>query len=491
MMDYRNPTLKSDHPIVDDDLEKKIQSYFNEKFPNRTICSVCRSRFQNNHRLFSLKNLKQLTRYSQDASVSNCSDIHLTNPSDGEISSLQNTAICCCCLNLLEENFIAAKVKQIVETVHNQAVFKDFRLQISLPFILTLRNLYFARLFKIDYEETIHCKDVLKTFLNARLEQATTASHNIDSDNIIDFDHQSCSDEYELLRKIHKESLNRKQFKSMPTTRINHTSLIKIFEEITDEQLDRFDLIELNTECKLNVSIKREPLYIAGRYLKLSRNVSQTPWSVASVAPTSSVQERLCDGINRYIKTDRIKFSASGREDVDVRMLGRGRPFLIEISDPPCLIPDDCSRKIQQHINENFDDVKVRDLQFVSKNQSQILLKQGEQEKTKSYQALCCIDRPFTDQDSNVLNSITNLEINQKTPIRVLHRRTLIDRKKTIFEIKVMPIDFEEIEAIKNLSLQSFSERIFKIFIKTEAGTYIKEFVHSDNHRTEPSIGKF
>ena len=82
------------------------------------------------------------------------------------------------------------------------------------------------------------------------------------------------------------------------------------------------------------------------------------------------------------------------------------------------------------------------------------------------------MQKKLNDEDINKLNSIKNLELNQKTPIRVLHRRSLMDRKKIIYELKA----------------EKVSEHFMILDVISSAGTYIKEFVHSDLMRTEPSI---
>ena len=62
------------------------------------------------------------------------------------------------------------------------------------------------------------------------------------------------------------------------------------------------------------------------------------------------------------------KFSSSGREDVDVRMLGKGRPFLFELLNPRRVyFTKEEMLEIQNGINQNSQDVQVRDLQIVSK----------------------------------------------------------------------------------------------------------------------------
>ena len=63
-----------------------------------------------------------------------------------------------------------------------------------------------------------------------------------------------------------------------------------------------------------------------------------------------------------------LKFSSSGREDVDVRMLGLGRPFLFELVNPrKVYVPLDEMLKIQESINSSSLDIFIRDLQMVSK----------------------------------------------------------------------------------------------------------------------------
>ena len=59
------------------------------------------------------------------------------------------------------------------------------------------------------------------------------------------------------------------------------------------------------------------------------------------------------------------------------------------------------------------------------------------------------------------------------TPLRVLHRRTLMTREKTIHKMKV----------------QYINPHFFVLHMLASAGTYIKEFVHGDLDRTFPNIG--
>lgn len=73
---------------------------------------------------------------------------------------------------------------------------------------------------------------------------------------------------------------------------------------------------------------------------------------------------------------------------------------------------------------------------------------------------------------SQTLAELKDLAINQKTPIRVLHRRPLADRKRIIYSISGLLFDSNH----------------FLLRLSTQAGTYVKEFVHGDFGRTYPSL---
>ena len=90
----------------------------------------------------------------------------------------------------------------------------------------------------------------------------------------------------------------------------------------------------------------------------------------------------------------------------------------------------------------------------------------------KIYSCFVWVKKNLEENDINKLNNIKNIEVIQKTPLRVLHRRSLMDRKKMIYELKA----------------EKINEHFMILDVISSAGTYIKEFVHSDLMRTEPSI---
>jgi tRNA pseudouridine synthase 10 len=184
-----------------------------------------------------------------------------------------------------------------------------------------------------------------------------------------------------------------------------------------------------------------------------------------------SVQCRIANNIKEQIfGSKEAILHAAGREDIDVRMLGRGRPFILELVNPKKAVSCHSNVDQLQALQEN-DLLKVRQFKIVDKAYFDHL-KDIESSKAKSY---CCIvwsKRPVTPADCEKLSLIRDLSVAQKTPIRVLHRRSQLIRDKTVHRLRAKWIN----------------RHYFELHVVASAGTYIKEFVHGDLGRTTPNI---
>ncbi len=98
--------------------------------------------------------------------------------------------------------------------------------------------------------------------------------------------------------------------------------------------LEDFKILKANGRIKrdIHVECSHESVLLYGRYCKLSREVSQTPWLVEGNKTTvhGSVEGHISDNLAPIFGSDHGVLHGSGREDIDVRMLGRGRPFVME-----------------------------------------------------------------------------------------------------------------------------------------------------------------
>ncbi|KAK9502353.1 hypothetical protein O3M35_011143 [Rhynocoris fuscipes] len=300
---------------------------------------------------------------------------------------------------------------------------------------------------------------------------------------------KECSSLFKMLPNEFSKTKNRKNQGSVDI--YSRKSVEKALETVDK------DLFKLHYPCPPDipsvpmiceeVTAFHNSIHIAGRYNKWSRELPQTPWIIEGKRRMeSSVQEIITEPLLKLTLAQEARFSSSGREDVDVRTLGRGRPFSVELVDPKkTIFSRDDMRKVEKQINELGEKkVTVRDMQVVGK-ECLNLLKAGEEIKTKDYNALCVIlgrkDLENNSKEYDIEDCLKRLEtievplvIDQATPVRVLHRRALAVRKKTIHSIKATKI----------------SEDKFVLHLQTQAGTYIKEFIHGDLGRTKPSLGE-
>lgn len=228
--------------------------------------------------------------------------------------------------------------------------------------------------------------------------------------------------------------------------------------------------------CELNVLCHRTSIYVGGRYLKFSRNLSQSRWLIDDERMgDGSVQEIIADIVFPHFKADSYKFHAAGREDIDVRMLGNGRPFMLEFSNARILLTRREIQKLEESINNSKEGwVKVRNLKLVE-NDAWNLMLEGESEKQKQYTAVIWLSRLVTEAEIQDITDLKDLEIQQRTPVRVLHRRSPLVRPRVIHWMRL--------ERIVG------TEQYFLLHLCTQAGTYIKEFVHGDLGRTYPNMG--
>lgn len=397
---------------------------------------------------------------------------------------------CVTCLGILAKDQESSFVSKIQSAIHNAGYqFDDFTFAVSLPLSILLRQFsmslflqenYSSKYDKKKLDQNPSVKDVVKWVYGPMIEELLQVSYKPLSPFKISltFTHNESCKELQFLEP--SKSRSRRQKRQRVEETVTTATVRKGLAEFgTVNQLER------QADCPpkspqspsfLNeVICSHESIYIAGRYNKFSRILSQTPWIIDNVRLSeSSVEEKICNPIRGKILADEHKFASAGREDIDVCMLGGGRPFLIEFINPRVTrFNESFFADIQHEINSSTSDISVRDLQQVTKDECQIL-KDAETNKTKTYKALIWTEKTITDELVRKLNNTKDLLISQKTPLRVLHRRPLAVRERCIYNMTVA----EQID----------TNHIY-LLLKTQAGTYIKEFAHGDFGRTKPNLG--
>lgn len=405
------------------------------------------------------------------------------------------TSPCVICLGVLQDSFFGDGLDEVCrKIVESNYDCKTYSLMLSLPPSVMLRE-HAVWLLAVDkYPEILSdvvksehitsLKDVWKFITTAIIEEKVGKKFELNTSPLqvqvnvaYKNDEQECSCLVDMNPEMFKKRY--KQTRVYQHGIFSRSAVQNLLSDVTAENFNKHFKLEVPNHqfAYGDVDCSHTSIHIAGRYNKFSRTLCQTPWVVdGKKLMESSIQELICQHLEPFFHIQNSKFSSSGREDVDVRTLGKGRPFAVELINPR---RTQCVQKeinaLQQLINDNTKDIAISDLQLVSKDQL-LILKQGEEEKTKNYAAICVVldAKPISQEELNEIHGITDLVVNQKTPLRVLHRRSLAVRPKTVHNM--------ETEILSQLPGH------FILRLKTQAGTYIKEFVHGDFNRSVPNL---
>ena len=252
-------------------------------------------------------------------------------------------------------------------------------------------------------------------------------------------------------------------------------------KEVSFEKQDIVINVDIRKKTKVRLQIN--PLFIEGKYNKYLRGIPQTKWPCTKCKGRGcdecngtgkqypeSVEELLSERILEVTRGYEAKFHGAGREDIDVLMLGSGRPFVLEIKEPK--IRKINLKELEEEINKSAKGkTAYHGLKFVERNRK-AEIKVSSPDTYKVYKAVVKCDEPY---DKSKLKDLEKLdEINQQTPIRVLRRRA----------------DKVRIKHVKELKSEVIDDYTFEITIKTEGGLYIKELISGDEGRSKPNVSE-
>ncbi|MGQ4870386.1 MAG: tRNA pseudouridine(54/55) synthase Pus10 [Candidatus Thorarchaeota archaeon] len=234
------------------------------------------------------------------------------------------------------------------------------------------------------------------------------------------------------------------------------------------------------------IQLQISPIFVYGRYRKLQRGIPQSRWDCKACGGKGCEKcgwtgRRYPDSIAEYVgepmmeaaRGTQYKFHAAGREDIDALMLGNGRPFVVEISQPKVRTLD--LEAVAREINRRAEGkVEVIDLRTADRELGQLLKKESS-ENVKEYEALIETEEPVNDDTlKRAEEALHNVVIQQRTPTRVAHRRADKVRPKLVYEVKLKKRD----------------DGLLHGFFRVQGGTYIKELISGDDGRTTPSVAE-
>ncbi|XP_040589100.1 tRNA pseudouridine synthase Pus10 isoform X2 [Mesocricetus auratus] len=386
------------------------------------------------------------------------------------VSEPSDLSVCNVCLGILQEfcekEFIA-KVCQKVETSGFE--FTSMVLSVSFPPQLSVREHAAWLLVKQEMgkqgltpgrNDVVQLKEAYKWITHPLFSEelgVPTDGKSLFEVSVV-FAHPETVEDCHFLGEVCPDCFKPAKNKQSVFTRM---AVLKALNKIKEEDfLKQFPCPPKSPKTVstvLEIECTHGAVFVAGRYNKYSRNLPQTPWIIDGERKMeSSVEELISDHLLAAFKAESFNFSSSGREDVDVRTLGNGRPFAVELLNPHRVhFTSQEVKELQQKINKSSDKIQVRDLQLVTR-EALGYMKEGEEEKTKTYSALVWTSRAIQRKDIGFLDDLKDLKIDQKTPLRVLHRRPLAVRTRAIHSMETHYLD----------------EHHFRLYLKTQAGTY-------------------
>jgi tRNA pseudouridine synthase 10 len=247
-------------------------------------------------------------------------------------------------------------------------------------------------------------------------------------------------------------------------------------------EFERPDLVITLDIAEERTSVQVKSLYIQGRYRKLIRGIPQTRWPCRSCGGRGceqcnntgkqypeSVDELIGKELIEMTEAKDSKFHGAGREDIDALMLGTGRPFVVEAVSPRIRSID--VWELEKKINKFADGkVEVEGLKIVEKAVIETL---KSSKADKVYNLKVTFKEPVsTDKLEDAINSLIGVQIHQRTPQRVAHRRADLVRKRYVH----------------NMKLVEKNDEFAIIEVHCDGGLYVKELTSGDDGRTEPSL---
>lgn len=248
------------------------------------------------------------------------------------------------------------------------------------------------------------------------------------------------------------------------------------------------DVVFVWDVAKRELEVRITPVFVYGRYVKTTRDLPQTRWHCRRCrgkakgcpecagtgrAHPSSVEEKIGDPLARAHGSGPAVLHGMGREDLDVRTLPPGRPFVVELPEPRRRVLDlaALAREIETEARGQVE--LGAPLRYVGPG---TVARVKTLDPKKRYRALVRATGALDPAKvAGVAAAFTGCSVRQETPSRVAHRRADLVRERRILEVEARLVAPDRLE----------------LSVLAEAGTYIKELVSGDGGRTEPSIAGF
>ncbi len=260
----------------------------------------------------------------------------------------------------------------------------------------------------------------------------------------------------------------------------------KAVSAITGKPVDfrKPDIVALLDVATGTVEIQVNSVFFYGRYQKFERGIPQTHWNCRACQGAGcekcnftgkqymdSVEELIGRPVITAFGAKTVTLHGAGREDIDARMVGTGRPFILEVVEPRIRTVDLAT--LQETINQSAGERVSVALKHWCDRADVETLKSSKAHK--KYRILVEVEGALPAGElANALKTLKGVTIQQRTPIRVAHRRADKIRERNVLDIELVGEENGK----------------FLVEVLGEAGLYIKELISGDQGRTHPSLAE-
>ena len=244
------------------------------------------------------------------------------------------------------------------------------------------------------------------------------------------------------------------------------------------------DIVVILDPASGSAEVQINSVFFYGRYQKFERGIPQTHWDCRACRGAGcekcnftgaqyldSVEELIGRPVIIAFDAQNAVLHGAGREDIDARMIGTGRPFILEVVEPKKRSLDLAA--LEQEINRVAEGRVSVSIKRWSERAEVETLKSNKAHK--KYRILVEVEGALSANEfANALKTLQGATIYQRTPERVAHRRADKIRERIVLDIEYV----------------GEQDGKFVVEVLGEAGLYIKELISGDGGRTRPSLAE-
>ncbi|VDL74906.1 unnamed protein product [Nippostrongylus brasiliensis] len=334
-----------------------------------------------------------------------------------DVDVVQNSYECVLCFGLLDQDFIQkvadAVAAQLKDTPYDATACT---LALNLPISQTLREVI-VRKSRPDLNGILIAVPYKIRNIDAylpKLREATGLRLTLSSDlrlTVAFENDEFCQYDTQFLKEHFPENFlqgKKRKFGQDEPSAWTKIKVEQILGRIREDIARKYSLSSPTRPCTFSISFERDPVYVAGRYCKYSRSLPQSPWSVEDKAAPKEPGNSMCACL----------------------AMGDLLPLSCVIVGSQIRLREEREktlRRLEEEINAQRD-IKVKYLTRIT-------------QKRKHYTAYCYSTLPISDEALASAMKSAPVELIQRTPVRVLKRRALLDRPRTVYTLEILRMD--------------------------------------------------